>query len=298
MEAFVRVIRAGSFSGAARQWYRSKAAVSKYISTLEEDLGVELLHRTTRSLHLTAAGETYLRHCHAVLEQIEAVEASLSEAVEQPKGILRVTASPGLAAHYGPALTSDFHALYPGLRLELNLTYRLVDMVQEGVDVAIRLTNHEDPALVSRALAPAPIVAVASPEFLRRCGTPRRPADLRRQPCIVDTNFPGRGDWLFTADTGEGTQTVEVDGPFRVNNPQVVRDLALAGHGVGLVTRFLVAEQLSCGSLVEVLPGRVALSWTIYALHPRRRYVPRRVQVYIDHLTTCIESSPGLAAPV
>ncbi len=286
MEAFVRVADAGSFSAAARHWGRSKAVLSKYVNALEAHLGVQLLRRTTRSLSLTEAGRAYRERCTDVLGEIEALEASLREDVAAPRGPLRVTAPPGFASHYLDVLTRDFLARFPEVTIDLDLTHRMVDLVEEDVDVAIRVTDPRDSSLVARRLAPAPILAVAAPAYLRRRGTPKNPADLRDHDCLVDTNFRDQQRWRFqTGHEGKAkTETIAVAGPLRVNNPDAVREMAEAGLGIGLVPYFVASDALQAGRLREVLKGRVAFQWSILAVYPRRRYLPLRVRAYIDHL--------------
>jgi len=282
MEAFVRVVDAGSFSAAARHWGRSKAVVSKYVNALEAHLGVALLRRTTRSLSLTEAGRAYRERCADVLGEIEALEASLREGMAAPRGPLRVSAPPGLASHYLDVMTKDFIARFPEVTIDLDLTHRMIDLVEENIDVAIRVTDPRDSSLVARRIAPVPIVAVAAPSYLRRRGTPKLPSDLRDHDCLVDTNFRDQQRWRF--QTGDKTETVTVDGPLRVNNPDAIRDLAIAGLGIALVPNFVATEALRKGKLRQVLPDTVALRWSILAVYPRRRYLPLRVRAYIDHL--------------
>jgi len=282
MEAFVRVVDAGSFSAAARQWGRSKAVVSKYLSALEDHLGVELVRRTTRSLSLTEAGRAYRERCADVLDEIEALEVSLREGVAAPRGPLRITAPPSLASHYLDIMTKDFFARFPEVTIDLDLTHRMVDLIEENIDVAIRITDPRDSSLVARRIAPAPIVAVAAPSYLHRRGTPKNPADLRDHDCLVDTNFRDQQRWRFRSR--DATETVTVSGPLRVNNPDAVREMAEAGLGIGLVPEFVASEALRSGRLREVLKGRVALEWSILAVYPRRRYLPLRVRAYVDHL--------------
>jgi DNA-binding transcriptional LysR family regulator len=282
MEAFVRVVDAGSFSEAARVWGRSKAVVSKYVSALEDHLDVQLLRRTTRSLSLTDAGRDYHARCVDLLGELEAMEAALHHDHAALRGTLRVSAPPGFAASHLHVMTSAFVAEHPEVVLDIDLTHRMVDLVAEGIDVAIRVTEPSDSSLVARKLAPAPLVAVASPAYLRDHGRPDKPRDLRGHACIVDTNFRDQHRWRFR--TPSGTETVSVTGPFRVNNPLSVRELALADHGVALCPRFVVAEALETGTLVEVLKGRVAFAWSIYAVYPRRRFLSGRVRAYVDHL--------------
>jgi DNA-binding transcriptional LysR family regulator len=282
MEAFLRVVDAGSFSAAARQWGRSKAVVSKYVNGLEAHLGVELLRRTTRSLSLTEAGRAYRERCADVLGEIQSLEASVQQDVAAPRGPLRVTAPPGLASHYLAVMTKDFLAHFPDVTLDLDLTHRMVDLIEENIDVAIRVTAPRDSSLVARRIAPAHIIAVAAPSYLRQRGTPKNPADLRDHDCLVDTNFRDQQRWRF--HNGDKTETVTVDGPLRVNNPDAVRELAEAGLGIALVPDFVARDALAAGTLREVLKGRVALHWSILAVYPRRRYLPLRVRAYVDHL--------------
>ena len=281
MEAFVRVVDAGSFSAAARQWGRSKAVVSKYVNALEDHLGVQLLRRTTRSLSLTEAGRAYRERCVEVLGEIEALEVSLREGIAAPRGPLRITAPPGFASHYLDVMTTDFIAQFPEVTLDLDLTHRMVDLVEENIDVAIRVTDPRDSSLVARRIAPAPILAVASPDYLSRRGTPKKPADLRDHDCIVDTNFRDQQRWRFRSSGSSGsggkTETVSVDGPLRVNHPDAVREMAAAGHGIALVPDFVARDALEAGTLREVLGGRVAFQWSILAVYPRRKYLPARV---------------------
>ncbi len=286
MEAFVRVVDAGGFSAAARNWGRSKAVVSKYVAQLEEHLDTALLRRTTRSIGLTDAGRAYHRRCAEVLGEIESLEASVHDDDVAPRGTIRVSASPGFADRYLHEMTSAFVARYPRIVMDLDLTHDMVDLVEREIDVAIRVTNPRDSALVAKKLAPAPLVLVAAPDYLSRRGKPRRPRDLRKHDCIVDTNFREQQRWRFR--TKQGIETIAVNGMFRVNSPIAVRDLAIAGHGVAIIPEFVVRDQLDTGDLAEVMRGKVALNWSIFAVYLRRRYVPARVRAYVDHMAAVI----------
>lgn len=286
MEAFVRVVDAGGFSAAARHWGCSKAVVSKYVSQLEEHLGVALLRRTTRSLSLTDSGRAYHQRCTEVLGEIESLEASLVDDDVAPRGVLRVTAPPGFASAYLDEMTTQFVEHYPDVTMDLDLTHEMVDLVAREIDVAIRVTAPRDSALVARKLGPAPLLAVASPDYLADRGTPRRPRDLAEHDCIVDTNFRDQGRWRFSVRGRR--ETVSVDGPFRVNSPVVARDLAVAGHGVSIIADFVVRDAIADGSLVEVLKRKVALDWSVYAVFLRRRYVPARVRAFVDHMADAL----------
>jgi DNA-binding transcriptional LysR family regulator len=182
-------------------------------------------------------------------------------------------------------MTKDFLARFPEVTLDLDLTHRMVDLIEDNIDVAIRVTTPRDSSLVARRIAPAPIIAVAAPSYLRQRGTPKKPADLREHDCIVDTNFRDQQRWRFRSRRSGGkTETVSVNGPLRVNHPDAVREMAEAGLGVALVPDFVAREGLEAGRLCEVLRGRVAFEWSIFAVYPRRKYLPVRVRAYVEHL--------------
>ena len=282
MEAFVRVVDAGSFSAAARNWGRSKAAVSKYLTNLEDYLGVELIRRTTRSLSLTDAGRLYHRRCIDLLGELAAMEASIQDNHVAPRGRLRITIPPGLMSRHRQRLTTEFIERYPEVTMDIHLTHRMVDLIEEGFDLAIRITEAKDSSLIARKLTTVDICAVASPEYLQKHGTPKKPEDLRQHACLIDSNFREKNRWRFKVD-GE-LQVIEVSGPFQVNSPIVIRDLAEQGKGIALIPDFMVQKELQKGSLVSVLDGMLGFRWSMYALYPRRHFLSGRVRAFIDHL--------------
>ena len=282
MEAFVRVVDAGSFAEAARRWGRSKAVVSKNVAQLEEHLGTRLLQRTTRYVGLTEAGRVHLDACRQVLSGLEEAEDRLRMEHTAPSGLLRITAPPGFLSVYRRTVLAGFLERYPAVSLEIDLSPAFVDLVDARMDVAIRLTEPEDSSLVARRLGPAPLVLVASPGWVARHGAPDRPEDLSGLPCLCDTNFRFHPRWPFLVD-GRRVQ-VAVSGPVRVNSPLLVGDLVRDGLGVGLLPRMLVAEDLERGDLVELLPGTVDTSWSIYAVTSQRRLLPARARAFIEHL--------------
>ena len=232
MDAFVRVAEAGSFAEAARRWGRSRAVVSKYVQQLEAQLEVRLLERTTRVVVLTDAGRVHVERCQQVLALVAEGEQELRRADRSLRGVIRVSAPPGMGVQRLEHWVAAFVRLYPEVVLELDLTHRLVDLVEERIDVAIRLTEPEDSDLVARRLGPAPLVLVARPDLgiAVRC-----PADLEDVPCIRDTNFRFDPHWPFRW-AGE-RQRVTVSGPVLANSPLVVAGLVRAGLGVGDVLR-------------------------------------------------------------
>ncbi len=282
----MRVADARSFSAAARQWRCSKAVISKYVAALEARLGVALLQRTTRSVRLTDAGRDYYRRCVDVLAEVDALDALVQERQVAASGVLRLSAPPGFLTRHLEGALSDFVALHPSIQLDVHLTHRMVDLVEEGFDLAIRVTAPRDSALVVRRLAPAPLVLVAAPAYLAAHGAPADPAELANRDCLVDTNFRDRGRWRF--EGADGVATVDVKGPIAVNSPTVVCDLAVEGHGLAIVPDFVARPALDAGTLVEVDVGRPAFDWSIYAVHVRRRYIATRVRLFVDHLAAVL----------
>ena len=278
MEAFVRVADAGSFAEAARRWGRSKAVVSKYVGQLEGHLGLRLLHRTTRSVSLTDAGRAHYERTQQVLTLLSESEAQLRADHVAPRGLLRVTAPPGFLSKFRTVVINEFLARFPAVELEIDLTHRMVDLVEERIDVAIRLTRPVDSSLIARKLAPAPLILVASPDYLARRGTPSDASELRDHDCLVDTNFRFQNRWPVQGSV------VEVSGPVRGNSPILVRNLALDGLGITMTPAMLVDDRLEDGSLVEVLPGSVDTDWSVYAVTSQRRHLPARARVFLEHL--------------
>lgn len=275
----MRVVDAGSFAEAARRWGRSKAVVGKYVAQLEAHLDLRLLTRTTRTLSLTDAGRVHLEQCRHVLGTVEAGEARLRADQVAPSGRLRVSAPPGFFSLHWHTLTAGFVARYPDVRLELDLTHRFVDVVEERVDVAIRLTDPDDSSLIARRLADAPLVLVASPDYLSERGVPERPGDLVGHDCLVDTNIRFGRRW----PVGEG-RAVEVEGPVEANDPLLLVRLAEEGLGVALTARMIAHDSLAAGRVVEILPGAVRARWSVWAITSERRYLPARARVFIEHL--------------
>lgn len=290
MEAFVRVVDAGGFSAAARSWGRSTAAVSKSIRALEAHLGVELLRRSTRAIHLTDAGHQYHARCVELLEAVDALESNLRQEHRAPRGVLRLTAPPGLMDRKHDAILTGFRRRYPEVRVDLRLTHRMVDMIEEGLDLAIRVTTPPDSSLIARRLAPAPMVLAASPDYLKREGRPSSPLDLRNMDCLVDTNFRDGAKWRF--ERSGRIETVEVDGPFRVDSPILVEALCRAGHGLALLPEFVARPGLAEGALVPLDIGRPAFDWSVYAVFPQRRLLSARVRVFVEHLAEVLAEDP------
>lgn len=290
IKAFVQVHEAGGFSAAAREHGRSKALLSKFVTDLEDHLGVRLMNRTTRRLSLTEAGETYYREVSQLLQQLDELDATVSDQTSEPRGLVRVSA----ARNFGEALLAPavfaFLTRHPAVSLDLRLEDRFVDLVDEGIDLALRITSATDSSLIARRIAPIEVALVASPPFLAQHGTPMRAEDLRGLPCIIDTNVQGYANWRLV-DAGRPV-TVRVGGRVRVNSPVAASGAALAGLGVGAVPRFLVAPMLADGRLVEILPEARPEAPSLLAVYAHRRHLPGKVRALIDHLVAWFEAHP------
>lgn len=282
MRAFVAVAETGGFASAARRLSLSRALVSRYVGQLETDLGVRLFNRTTRQVSLTTVGQTYFERSAPLLVEFSELEASVKEAHGQPVGELRVSAPVSFAELHLMEVVAAFSDRYSGLRIDLQLTDRMVNMVEEGIDISLRIADLTDSSLVARRLAPVRIVVCAAPVYLQQHGELQHPGQLTGHRCIVDTNFGDPRRWIFS-DQGETLQ-VKVDGPIRVNSARAVRELAVAGKGIIVSPLFIVAEDIQAGRLEIILPTFEYHDLALYALYTHRRHLPTRVRLFVDAL--------------
>jgi Transcriptional regulator len=284
IRAFIDVVDAEGFSAAARKVGKSKALLSKYVRELEDELGALLLNRTTRQFSLTETGHTYYRSASEILREIDSLADQVRESNTDIKGRIRLTAPRTFAdAAIGKSLI-DFAVAYPDVSLEIVSDDRMVDLVDEGFDVAIRITQLEDSGLIARKLAPFSLVAVASPDFLEKYGPIRHPSDLTKLPCIIDTNGRFLNNWRFIERNGTPI-SVQVTGRIEVNSPLAARCAAQAGIGVAILPDFIGREYVRSGALVEVLADYVPKDRGIYAIYPHRRYLPAKVRAFVDFLS-------------
>ncbi len=281
MRTFVEVVEAGGFSAAARKMGRSKALISKYVRELEDELGARLLNRTTRTLSLTEVGQTYARDATEILQRIDDLQSSVGDAHAAARGRLKVSAPRTFGdGELGRAIM-EFVVQEPDISLELHLEDRFVDVVDEGFDVAIRITSLSDSSLIARRLSSFRIICCASPDVIATYGKPEMPIDLLEMPCIVDWNV-NRGHWPFTVD-GERV-TIPVKGRVEVNSPNVGRQAALAGLGFLLGPYLVVRDDIEAGRLVPVLEGYETSAIAIHAVYPHRRHLSGKVRAFIDYL--------------
>lgn len=293
MQTFCAVVDAGSFVGAADALEMSKAAVSRHVGSLEQRLGVRLLHRTTRRLSLTAEGELFEARSRDILGSLDNAEAELSTHSATVRGLLRVNAPFTFGVLHLAPLWGEFRERHPELELDVTLADRLVDPVEEGFDVAIRIIAALAPStLVSRRLATTQLVPCASPRYLDTHGTPRTPADLARHDVIAYSYFATRDEWHFEGPGGH--VSVRTRASFQSNSGDTCRAAALADQGIILQPRFLVGDDLAAGRLVALLPEYSAAELGIYALYPSRKHVAPKVRALIDFLSQYFADRPNV----
>lgn len=278
---FVRVVEEGTFTAAAASLDLSKGAVSKYVSRLEESLGARLLNRTTRSLTLTEAGKDYYERAARALAELREAAEEVTEHAGSPRGHLRVAAPPFYASEILARHLCEFHRQYPDITLELLLENRLIDLVEQRVDVAIRMSAPEDSTLVMRKFAEVPLVVCASPGYIERAGRPLVPRDLSAHQCLIYTVSPRPHQWPFVGEDGEH-YNVSVRGPFELNDDHTMRQLAFDGMGVIRMPRLFLQDALDQGCLVQLWPDHASPSVTFAAMYPSRAGLPAKARAFID----------------
>jgi len=282
MASFVAVAEAGSFVAAAEATGLSKAALSRHVAELEERLGVRLMQRTTRRLSLTEEGQGFLARCKELLAAIDEAESEVSSTRAEASGLLRVNAGLTFGTLHLAPLWGEFLARHPKVALDVTLNDRMVDLVDEGYDLAVRITNLPSSGLVGRKLASTRLVLCASPHYLSEHGTPEEPAELLRHQVVSYSYFATRDEWHFTGPRGEAS--VRLKPRMHTNNGDTCRAVALAGQGIVLQPDFLVGEDLRSGALVEVMPAFRAATIGIHAVFPSRKHLPLKVRRLVDFL--------------
>lgn len=283
---FVRVVQAGSFSAAARQLGLPTSTVSTRVARLERRLGVTLLQRTTRRLHLTEAGSLYFEHASTGLGYLMEAEAALDEARQQPQGILKMTAPADLGDALLGHLLAETQARYPALSLELWLTERYVDLVAEGVDVAIRMGELRDSSLIAKSLGTIQWALFASPAYLQQAAPINSPVELAQHPCVQFTPM-GRHHWELQRGTNE--IRVPLPGQVFVNNIGVVKTMVESGQGVALLPTFICQAAVRQGGLQRLLPEWRGQADAVHLVYPKQRFMPPKLRGFIDLAVTALK---------
>jgi DNA-binding transcriptional LysR family regulator len=283
LESFVAVAAKGSLTAAAAAEGIAPAVVGRRIDALEERLGVKLLVRTTRRITLTHEGSAFLEDCQRLLADLSTAEASVSAGGVKASGYLRITAPAGFGRRHVAPLVPGFVAQHPDVKVSLNLSDRLVDIVNEGYDCAVRVGDLPESSLVSVRLADNRRLCVASPTYLARAGTPQHPNDLAQHDCLtLSTEASQTRGWAFTLD-GE-VNHLRLTGSLSCNDGQVLHDWCLAGLGLAWRSTWEVESHLASGDLVSVLDDYAAPPNGIYAVFAQRKHLPLRVRLWVDHL--------------
>lgn len=291
MRLFLTVVQTGSLSGAGRQSGLSPASVSRQITTLEDDLGVRLLNRTSRRLSLTEAGQVYLEHAERLLQDIDELRDAVSQMAVKPRGTLRIQSRISLGTQHVAPLIPTFLALYPDLKIDLWLTDNDLDLTEHGIDLAIRTGNLSDSTLIGRRLASSPRVICASPEYWAEHGKPATPEALMDHNCLTYRFEFGTAAalWQFRIDTGQSIN-IQVAGNFQTNNGEALRVATLSGLGVAMLPAWSVKDHLKAGSLERVLSDYETtvsdLDFGIYAVYLSRRNLSAKTRLFVDHLVT------------
>ncbi len=290
MKVFTTVAQAGSFSSAADALALSKAMVSKHILSLEGLLGARLLNRSNRHRHLTEAGAAYLERCKQILNAVEEAERAVAELNSEPRGTLKLTAPTSLGTfHLVPAI-ADYEKLYPEVKVLFSLQDQPVDLVEEGLDLAIRVGKLPDSSLIARPLATVRVVVCGAPAYLKAHGKPETPDDLAQHNCLLYTEWTPKGEWLFKGSKGEFS--VPVSGDFEANLGDAVRMAALSGRGLVQLPVYVVGPDLNAGRLQAVLTDYASDKWPIHAVYPHREHMGATVRTFVEFLLRRFQRDP------
>jgi DNA-binding transcriptional LysR family regulator len=291
MGAFVKVVASGSYAEAARRLGLTRSAVSKAVMELEQLLGARLLDRTTRRVTPTEAGLAYYERCVAILAQVDETEVQISRLHDEPKGVLKVNAPMSFGTLYLGDAVADFMIRYGDLKVELTLSDRFIDPLEEGVDVTVRIGMLVDSSLIARRIAPARIVLVASPGYLEQHGTPRSAADLVNHRCLSYGHTTSMQRWHLSE---KGKQiSVSIGACLSSNNGDALRDAAVKGIGIAQLPTFIVGRDIAEQRLQVVLPDNQPDDLTIHALYAPNRYLAAKTRVFIDFLVDRFGKKPS-----
>lgn len=281
LKTVVAVVETNSFTAASDRLGISKALVSKYVGEVENQLGIRLFNRTTRQLALTDSGRRYYEEAIILLEQFSAMVDNVTGEQTAPRGLLRISAPVTFGEMRLAPLLPKFIALYPDLTVELVLTNGAIDMLEEGIDVRLRIGGVDDSNMIARHLTNFPLVLSASPNYAQQHGLPATPEQLNDHHCIIDSNFRIGKQWPFISPKGQA-ETINVQSGLAVNSPQAVREIAIADGGIAMTPNFIVEDALADGKLLRVLPEYTTLEFGLFAIYPHRKYVAKKVRCFID----------------
>ncbi|MGO4714224.1 LysR family transcriptional regulator [Bradyrhizobium sp. 2TAF24] len=283
LTVFGQVVESGGFSAAGRRLNMSVTMVSNHVQSLEDHLGVRLLNRTTRKVSLTEVGQAYYERTRQILGDLDEADRIADAMNSTPRGTLRIYANPSLVRFLSPVI-AEFVALYPQVAVESSGGERMTDLVESGIDLAIMtMIPSEDSSLVTRKLTPWRHITCCAPAYLERHDAPQQLADLAAHNCLRYTYYPYGNEWRFDGDDGQ-PQMVRVGGNIVTHSGEMLRMLALGGHGIFLAPSFMIADDLKAGRLVRLLPNHRPVEFVINAIYPHRHHLSSKVRTFIDLL--------------
>ncbi|MCP3462565.1 LysR family transcriptional regulator [Bradyrhizobium sp. CCGUVB23] len=279
MRVFCLVAELKSFATAAQRLRISPAMASKHVMQLERRLGTRLLNRTSRRVSLSESGTLYFEQARQMLDSLDEVEAAVSKATVVPRGVLRLTAPVWMANATFAGVLAEYQARYPEVRLDVDLSGRLVNLVEEGFDLALRATGAPDEALIARPISSVPFYMVAAPAFLKRAGRPTKLTDLAGRALLHYALYPGES---FSFAGERGTETVKLNPVLRSGNETLLHMAALEGMGLAFLPKWLVADDIAAGRLEHVMPDQIIFAGKLFAVYPSRKYLSAKVRTFID----------------
>lgn len=283
MLVFTKVAKAGSFAAAAKELGLSRAMATKHVMQLENGLGIRLLNRTTRNLNLTEVGAVYLERCRQILDDMEEMELAVTRLQTEPRGLLKVSATPFFGSyHLAPAIGA-YMEVYPDVRVDLTLQTTYVDLIEEGFDLAIQLDELQDSSLIARSLGTSQRVVCGAPAYFKKHGIPQTPEDLRHHNCLVNLSLSPRDAWQFNIPGG-ATTVVKVSGTLQANVADALRIAALSGQGLVLMPTYMVGQDIRRNRLQPVLTEYVPAPLQIHAVYPHRKHLSAKVRTFVDFL--------------
>ncbi|MTI08225.1 LysR family transcriptional regulator [Rhodospirillaceae bacterium RKSG073] len=290
MRSFCAVVEQGNFTNAADHLGIAKALVSKYVAQLEEHLGIRLLNRTTRNVSVTETGQLYYERCQQLLEDLDDLETSIQARDAKPHGRLKITAPTTFGELYLTEVISDFLSEHPFVEIQLTLTDRFVNIIEEGFDLALRIGKLDDTSLVARKLGDIRLVTCASSEYLNKYGYPSHPSELGDHACVLDSNMKTVDRWPYHEN---GKQVnIPVKGPFQVNSAQAVRNTVLNHAGIGNSPIFVVNKDIKAGHIKILLEDYELPAPGLFAVYPHRKHLANKTRAFIDFLQLKFKHTP------
>ncbi|MEL0653915.1 LysR family transcriptional regulator [Pseudoalteromonas issachenkonii] len=291
IKTIIAVVETGSFTAAGDRLGLSKALVSKYVGIVEQDLGVRLFNRSTRRISITEAGQSYYTSVVPVIESYSEMLDNLSGQTALASGKLRVSAPVSFGESNLAPLMPELLNRYPDLSIDLVLSDKTIDLLEEGVDLAIRIGSVSDSNLIARQITSYPLILCASAEYIQRFGAPASVNELEQHATVIDSNFKIGRHWPLVSPSGEAL-TANVNSRVSVNNPQAVKEVVVAGGGIGLIPEIVVRDDIASGNLVQVMADYKTFEFGLFAIYPHRKFVAQKVTSFIQFLFENFEARP------